>query len=145
MRATDAVAPEGPNLTWRTESTHREDLRAGTTIYKSSQRQQGEIPATSLLLGKKCPLKHYFISGYSRKLDIALWALLMSGGSKPLLKASAQVLHRGSSSLAPAPAHSAPFPPSKSFNVLFFLPILQNLTSSLTTPAYLLTPGPPDS
>lgn len=64
-----------------------------------SESARGNSTA-SLLLGRKCPMKHYFISGYSGKLDIILWALLASGGSKPLIKASAQILHRGSSPLS---------------------------------------------
>lgn len=38
----------------------------------------GGNSTTSFLLGRKCPMKHYFISGYSGKLDIILWALLAS-------------------------------------------------------------------
>lgn len=43
-RATDSEASEGPSLTWRAEFTYPDHHPVGTTIYKSSQSQQGEIP-----------------------------------------------------------------------------------------------------
>lgn len=119
-RATDVVASDGPDPTRSTEFTHPEDLPVGTTIYEFSRSQRGEIPAASLFLGRKCPIKHYFISGYSGKLGIPPWALLVPGGSKPLIKTNAQVLHRGCS-LWPQHQHTQHlFIPLNHFTSFFF-------------------------
>lgn len=133
-QGTDAEAWESPDLTWRTEFTHPEDLSVGTTIYKSSESQPGEIPAASLL-GKKMPFKTLFY----------FW-LQWKAGHHPLGISGVQrvqAFNKGKFCTGAALPwrqyqHTQHlFLPLNHFIPFFLLPLLQRLTPSLPTPAYL--------
>lgn len=111
--ASDPEASEGPSLAWRAEFTYPDHLPVGATIYKSSQSQRGKFHCVSSL-GKKMPYETLFYfwlqwkTGHHPLGIIGIWRVQAFNKGKCPNSAQEQL------SLVQAPAHSAPFPPSKS-------------------------------